>query len=109
MSMLLTSVNDIDSRLEGIKNTGKKIDLEDYAGQMGTGLIDAYKLLMQVEGTPCVTVTAGKEVRIILTSIFGGSAKNLTYTKVSMSAEGTDLHLLYILFRDDLGPFQMAS
>ena len=87
MSMLLTSVNDIDSRLEGIKNTGKKIDLEDYAGQMGTGLIDAYKLLMQVEGTPCVTVTAGKEVRIILTSIFGGSAKNLTYTKVSMSAD----------------------
>lgn len=86
-SMLLTSVNDIDSRLEGIKTTGKKIDLEDYVGQMGTGLIDAYKLLMQVEGTPCVTVTAGKEEKITLTNIFGGSAKNLTYTGVSMSAE----------------------
>ena len=52
---------------------------------MGTGLIDAYKLLMQVEGTPCVTVTAGKEEAIALTSIFGGSAQTLTYTGVSMS------------------------
>ena len=69
------------------ETTGKKIDLEDYVGQMGTGLIDAYKLLMQVEGTPCVTVTAGKEEKITLTNIFGGSAKNLTYTGVSMSAE----------------------
>ena len=85
ISMLLTSVNDIDSRLEGIKTTGKKIDLEDYVGKMGTGLIDAYKLLMQVEGTPCVTVTAGKEEAIALTSIFGGSAQTLTYTGVSMS------------------------
>lgn len=85
ISMLLTSVNDIDSRLEGIKTTGKKIDLEDYVGKMGTGLIDAYKLLMQVEGVPCVTVTAGKEESITLTGIFGGSAQNLTYTGVSMS------------------------
>lgn len=54
ISMLLTAVNEIDSRFEGTKSTGAKITLEDYRGKMGTGLTDAYQLLMQIEGTPCL-------------------------------------------------------
>lgn len=54
--MLLTSVNDIDARLEGTKTTGATLNLEDYRGKMGTGTVDAYQLLMQIEGTPCLKV-----------------------------------------------------
>ena len=46
VSMLLTSVNDIDSRFEGSKTSGGTINLEKYRGKMGTGLTDAYQLLM---------------------------------------------------------------
>lgn len=86
-AMLLTSVNDLDSRLEGIKTSSRKFDLEEYRGKMGTGLIDAYQLLMQVEGTPCLKVKTGKLELITLTQHFGGSAQNLTYRGVEMSAE----------------------
>lgn len=87
VSMILTSVNEIDSRFEGTKSTGAKITLEDYIGKMGTGLIDTYQLLMQIEGTPCLKVSTSNLELITLTQYFGGSAKNLTYTGVEMSQE----------------------
>lgn len=87
ISMLLTSVNDIDSRLEGTKTSSGKIKLEDYRGKMGTGLIDAYQLLMQIEGTPCLQIAVNKLELVTLTKHFGGSAQNLTYTGVEISAE----------------------
>ncbi len=87
ISMLLTSVNDIDSRFEGSKTSGGTINLEKYRGKMGTGLTDAYQLLMQIEGTPCLKVKTGKLELITLTKHFGGSAKELTYTGVEVSAE----------------------
>ena len=82
-NMLLTSVNDIDSHLEGVKlSYGKTMDLaNDYRGEMGTGAIDAYRLLMQVEGTPCITLAKGSEQRISLQDHFGGGADNLTYVE----------------------------
>ena len=74
VSMLLTSVNDIDSRFEGSKTSGGTINLEKYRGKMGTGLTDAYQLLMQIEGTPCLKVKTGKLELVTLTKHFGGSA-----------------------------------
>ena len=85
-AMLLTSVNDIDSQLEGTKTSSGKLNLENYRGKMGTGLVDAYQLLMQIEGTPCLKVRTGKLELITLTKHFGGSAQNLTYTGVEVSA-----------------------
>ena len=87
VSMLLTSVNDIDARLEGTKTSGGKLNLEEYRGKMGTGLVDAYQLLMQIEGTPCLKVAVGKLELVTLTKHFGGSAQNLTYTGVEISAK----------------------
>ena len=87
ISMLLTSVNDIDSRFEGSKTSGGTINLEKYRGKMGTGLTDAYQLLMQIEGTPCLKVKTGKLELVTLTKHFGGSAKDLTYMGVEISAE----------------------
>ena len=60
--MLLTSVNEIDSRLgEGSKAT--IADVSIYRGKMGTGITDAYQLLMQIEGTPCLRVAVGEAFR----------------------------------------------
>ena len=69
-TMLLTSVNEIDSRLgEGSKAT--IADVSIYRGKMGTGITDAYQLLMQIEGTPCLQVALGEVQLIPLTQHFG--------------------------------------
>ena len=68
VSMLLTSVNDIDSRFEGSKTSGGTINLEKYRGKMGK-------------------VKTGKLELVTLTKHFGGSAKDLTYMGVEVSAE----------------------
>lgn len=98
VSMLLTSVNDLDGRLvdnllkiSGYQNgVQQNIDLGLYRGKMGTGAIDTWKFLMTLEGTPTLTVLVGNETtkakRYDLTSYFGGSAGNLTYLKVECDA-----------------------
>lgn len=84
-SMLLTSVNDIEHRFNGTKRSLGTINLEEYRnGKMGTGLVDATRLLMQIDGTPCVVVPTGELQLITLDEHFGGSAENLTYTGVKM-------------------------
>lgn len=84
-SMLLTSVNEMDSRFEGTKTSGATINLSSYIGKMGTGAIDAYQLLMQIEGTPCLKVPTGGLELLSLTRYFGGEADELTYTDVKIS------------------------
>jgi subtilisin family serine protease len=54
-SMILTSVNDMYQHFPA----GSK-----YLGQMGTGSIDAWKLLMAVEGIPSVMVKAGESSKV---------------------------------------------
>ena len=95
VSMLLTSVNDIDSRLidnslkvSGLVNNKETYtDLGVYRGKIGTGAVDAWKFLMAVEGTPTLTVQVGdattKAKRYDVSSYFGEPAANLTYLSVS--------------------------
>ena len=68
--MLLSAVNDIDSYLHGIKTYepqgmvyNGKLDMDERRGKMGTGMIDAYKMLMAVRGTPAVTVEQKKATK----------------------------------------------
>lgn len=74
LSMLLTSVNDIDGSCHGTKyfyeSTTSSVDLplEKYKGQMGTGAVDAWKFLMAIEGTPSVMVKAGEKCRVDLSA-----------------------------------------
>lgn len=91
-SMILTSVNDIDHNLlEGMKVIGSTmIPLKKYYKELGTGTIDATQLLLQVEGTPCVKANVLVETRVVLTEIFGKSAANLTYKKVTMDTDEMD-------------------
>ena len=82
-AMILTSVNDIDQYFDGTKDGN---NLSIFRQKMGTGSIDAYQLLMQVEGTPCLRAKVGTRQLLSLTDYFGGGAANLTYTEVEMSA-----------------------
>lgn len=95
-SLLMTSVNDIDSRLcSGYKfmgydqMTGSELAPRPYSTyqyNMGTGTIDAWKFMMNIEGTPCLMVKAGEEGRYDLSDFFGGSAENLSYRNVNISS-----------------------
>lgn len=70
-SMLLTSVNDINSYCAGTKDyydlgsySWTKLDLGKYQGKMGTGAVDAWKFLMAIEGTPTLLTQAGKKMSL---------------------------------------------
>ena len=102
ISMLLTSVNDIEDVNESFVDGFKKfyiengkynyVDLGIYRdGKMGTGVIDAWKFLMNIEGTPSIMVSVldegDKAKRYDLTGFFGGGASDLTYLSVECDAE----------------------
>lgn len=89
LAMLYSSVNDIDYYIETCTkyNNGVQMDLTPYWGNMGTGSIDAYRLLMQIEGTPCLVVQKGTDTKMALDQFFSPAASNLTYTKVEVSDE----------------------
>ena len=86
-AMILTSVNNMDRFLgDGVKVVGSsKLFLSDYRGKMGTGAIDAWQLLMQVEGTPCMKVAVGDVQIVSLAQFFGMGADNLTYQKIEIA------------------------
>lgn len=76
--MLLTSVNDIDGAIE--RNGSYK----NYFHKMGSGAVDAFQLLMQVEGTPCLRLVAGREEELPLSPYFGQGYASLAYLSVNM-------------------------
>ena len=90
-TMLLTAVNDINALMtEGTKpynGVADAVVLKDYYKRMGTGAIDAWRLFMQIEGTPSVMVTAGERCSVDLKEYFGGSAADLTYRGIEVSDE----------------------
>ena len=87
--MILASVNDIDQR---IAKTSQKtyayyqspLNMAPYYHQMGTGAIDAWRLMMHIEGIPTLTAQIGKEQWIDLTPNFGTASVSLTYLDVSV-------------------------
>lgn len=98
ISMLLTSVNDIDSRMTSGKKvvgiSGGTFQYFDFATgnkayrkNMGTGAVDAWRFLMSIEGTPSVMVRSGESARYDITSYFGGSAANLEYLGVEIDEQ----------------------
>lgn len=99
ISMLLTSTNGINSRLNGTKQTKKiqnnkyvdcTLNLEDYYGNMGTGSVDAWKFLMKIEGTPSIMSRTGEPIEVNLQDYMGGDASSLTYLGVDVSKSVSD-------------------
>jgi len=78
--LLLSSANDFDSRLKGEKKLyNNTLNLGNYRKQMGTGSIDTYLFMMQIEGIPCLTAETGRNQWIDVSQYFGTSSVNLTY------------------------------
>lgn len=90
-SMLLSSTNDISPYLTSSitfydeYGSEKDIYYPDYKDKMGAGYIDAYKLLLQIEGTPYVTLIANQTSSIDLTQFFGNG--DFKFSKYEVSAE----------------------
>ncbi|MCQ2147759.1 MAG: S8 family serine peptidase [Bacteroidales bacterium] len=85
-AILLSSVNSLEPGLTGSKKTPSgTMDLARFKGKMGTGVIDAWKVLMNIEGVPFVTVKTGESVSVDLSEWFGSDASYLTMTGVEIS------------------------
>lgn len=87
--MIVSSANDIDSRLNGQKayynNVIAPLELGKFMKKLGTGSIDTWILMMKIEGMPCLTAEIGREQWIDVSEYFGTSAVNLTYLGVEVS------------------------
>lgn len=88
-ALLLSSVNDVDQFLgigEKVSRDGAyRIELKKYRKRMGTGSVDAWKFLMNIEGTPSLLVKTGEECEINLHSYFGEGAGTMTFTGVEIN------------------------
>lgn len=87
--MVLASTKDIDQRIASKSQktyaySRGALSLAPYYHQMGTGAIDAWRLMMHVEGLPTLTVQTGREQWVDLSSMFGTSSVSLTYLEVEV-------------------------
>lgn len=80
-TLLTTSANDLDTR---INQAGSA----KYLKMMGTGAIDTWLLMMQIEGIPSIVTQRGKLLPVDISSYFGSASINLTYLGVEVSDEG---------------------
>ena len=87
--MILASVSDIDQRIGSRQEktyTGRAaLALAPFYHQMGTGAIDAWRLMMHIEGLPSLTAGLGRQQWIDLSSTFGTASVSLTYLQVEVS------------------------
>lgn len=93
-NLILTSTHDINAYQTGTKmfydfDLGEYygVPMETYQKMLGSGYIDAHKLLMQMDGTPCLYFQTGVAAELSLDEYFGGGSKDLTYTSLSISDE----------------------
>ena len=91
--MLLSATNDMTPYLVGGVSLqcsdGSTLDLDypSYKGKLGAGYVDAYKLLLQVEGTPCKVVKVGEQVDVDLSLYFGEGVGDAQFVS-AVVAEG---------------------
>ena len=93
-SMIVSSAKDIDKRINSFNkkdivfNSGNvytSLKLSNYYHKMGTGCIDAWSLMMKIEGVPCSLLATGSTQWVDLAPYFGTSSTSLTYTGFTMS------------------------
>jgi len=108
-TMLLSSANDLNPYLTGTKFYGDgSLNLGNYRNKMGTGFIDACKLMLEIEGTPSVYIPTGSDVSVDLTKYFGAGAKQaefrvevdpVTRDRMEMSAPTVENGVLTVMCR----------
>lgn len=103
--MILSSTSDIDGRIASqstksyvdvsFSMDGKRykypaapdLKLAPFYHQMGAGVIDAWQLMMKIDGTPCIPVTLGSKQWINLSDYLGTASVSLTYLDVIVPDE----------------------
>ncbi len=93
--MILASANDFETKLASgkkdyVSGANININLADYRKQMGTGSIDAWRLMMKIEGTPCMTAAVGSNQWIDLSEAFGTASVNLEYLGLDYDRKDAD-------------------
>ena len=93
--IIVSSVHSLDPYLQsGFKANpnGGTLNLSSYQGKMGTGLIDAYQVLMAVRGTKCIAVPVGETVYLEISDYIGDgkSAIKLIKDGTTMSDEAKE-------------------
>ena len=58
-----------------------------YKGKMGTGAMDAWRFMMNIEGTPCILAMCGRLQGLDLSEWFGAGASRLTYGALEYSGD----------------------
>ena len=98
-SMIVASAKDIDARINSVGtkdlvyasgNPYATLKLSDYYHKMGSGCIDAWSLMMKIEGVPCSLIATGSSQWVDLSPYFGTASTSLTYTGFQMSQDAKD-------------------
>ena len=66
---------------------GGSINLTNYTNKMGTGLIDAYRVLMAVRGTTCIPVPVGEQVILDINQFVGDGNCQIKMLKSDIPAD----------------------
>lgn len=85
----------IVSSVSGLKFEGTKsnyetqgtINLNTYKNKMGTGLIDAYRVLMAVRGTTCIPIPLGEQVILDINDFIGDGNLQIKMLESEISDE----------------------
>ncbi|MBO7199085.1 MAG: S8 family serine peptidase [Alistipes sp.] len=87
--IIVSSVNDINASLTGFKEhvEGGQLNLSSYNKKMGTGLIDAYRVLMAVRGTKCIPIPLGESVIIDINNYIGDGTNSIKMLESEISTE----------------------
>ena len=90
--MIVTSANGLDQRLKGKKTyVGRAdLDLAQFYHKLGTGSIDTWLLMMQIEGIPSLIAETGKNQWLDLTKYFGSASTSLTYVDLEVPQSTKD-------------------
>ena len=92
VAILYSSVNDLDYYIETCSKqaNGVNFDLTPFWRKMGTGAVDTWKFLMNLEGTPNIVAKVGEQSKVSLVPCFGEPAANLTYTKLEIDDQARE-------------------
>lgn len=90
--ILVSSVNDLNASLTGFKTntSGGTLNLASYNNKMGTGLIDAYRVLMAVRGTKAIPLPVGEEALVDISAYLGDGNLTIKMVESELSEEAID-------------------
>ncbi len=85
--LILSSSNDMDTRLKGTKKYQGRADLNlgQFYHKLGTGSIDSWLMMMKIEGIPCLIAKTGEKQWLDISDYFGGASVSLTYLGAEVS------------------------